>query len=215
MAGITQILITHIIGMIGFEDYTRVKHRYCICYFGPIESYVVQLGLLAPILEQKFPGLIVGIGCRNTHIHWLGNATRAVPLTEIKLRRQEYAYVRELTSNNCSHPILDFIEECNLDNCYIQASPIETTKCVIITRGDLGIRCLTESEVAKLSHMARDRGYEPDIDGDWRDAGLVIGPESASVFAAAGAGSKTILIDSGLGTPLYKRMFPNNEVGYT
>jgi hypothetical protein len=55
-------------------------------------------------------------------------------------------------------------------------------------------------------------GWDIEYDGDASDASLVIGVESVGLFEAAGRGVPTELVPTGLGTRLYKLMFPNGRV---
>jgi hypothetical protein len=43
-------------------------------------------------------------------------------------------------------------------------------------------------------------------------ASAVIGVENEYLFLAAGMGKDTYLVPTGLGTELYKKMFPENKV---
>jgi len=69
---------------------------------------------------------------------------------------------------------------------------------------------LTNVQIDKAKSMCQAEGYFADIDGDVTGAGWVIGVESIALFQAATQGIKTSLIPTGVGTDLYKAMFPKN-----
>ncbi len=60
--------------------------------------------------------------------------------------------------------------------------------------------------------MGRKAGYETEINGNLETAGWVIGVENRFIWEAAALGIKTTLIETGIGTNLYRKMFPQNEV---
>ena len=60
--------------------------------------------------------------------------------------------------------------------------------------------------------MARDEGYEPMVNTDIDNAGLVMGVECQNLFEAAARGLETRLVPTGLGARLYKTMFQNGKV---
>ena len=95
--------------MIGFEQYAKVKDKYCICYFGYNDEYLTQLALVKPVIEASLPGIEIYLGCKDDKTHLLENPLK---LSEIKIRRKDYAYVRELKFNGRTHPVKDLLREC-------------------------------------------------------------------------------------------------------
>lgn len=95
-----------------FEQYAKVKDKYCICYFGYNDEYLRQLRLVKPLLEGALPGVEIHLGCKDDKTHLLAGCD-PLKISEIKVRRKEYAYIRELKFNGVSHPVRDLLEECN------------------------------------------------------------------------------------------------------
>lgn len=193
--------------MINFNEYARIKDRYCLCYFGPSDEYVVQLMLLRPVIERELPGLEIHIGCKDE----LANFPRSMKLSEIKVRRSEFAHIKDVRFNGKTHPIEDLLNESNIQNWDVSV-PIQedhTVKCVVITRGNYPTKPLESRQIEACRKMFKN--YEVEIDGNIDHAGMVIGVESKELFLAASRGVRTKLIPTGIGSCLYKRMFLNQE----
>lgn len=200
--------------VIGFAKYAKVKDRYCLCYFGPCDDYLVQLKLLRPVLESSFPGLKIGFGCRDEKTHIFDDCQYVMKASDIKVMREEFGHIREIRFNGTTHPVEDLLNECRIKQCAVPTpSPIDhTSKCVVVTKGHYPTKDLEKDKVERLKKMATESGYYVELDTDVGDAGLVMGAESYKLFEAAGRGIQTKLLPTGLGTRLYKLMFPNGVV---
>lgn len=200
--------------MMGFEDYAKVKDNYCICYFGYSDEYLVQLRLIKPLLEKRFPGLNICFGCKDDKKHLLKGCEPILEVSKIKVSKKGFAHIREVRCNNQTHPIEDLLDECGIKNSVIvkKNQPRLTSKCVIITKGNYPTRDLETREIQTLKIVAREDGFDIDVDGDIADASLVMGVESIGLFEAAARGVATQLVPTGLGTRLYKLLFPNGIV---
>jgi len=97
----------------GFEQYAKVKDNYCICYFGHNDEYLAQLVRVKPLIEAALPGIHIHLGCKDDKAHLLEGHS-PLKLSEIKIRRKDYAYVREMKFNGRTHPIKDLLEECGI-----------------------------------------------------------------------------------------------------
>lgn len=200
--------------MIGLSDYAKIHNNYCICYFGYADEYLIQLGLLRPFLERSFPGLNIYLGCKDSCKHFLQGYERILTLSDIKVRKPEFAHIVELVYNGEEHPIDKFVTEAGISQFTIQptSSPSTSNVCVIVNEGAFPTVPMIERQVQIVKRYARERGLEPVVGGPVETAGLVIGVESPGLFRAAALGLPTALVPTGVGTSLYKKMFPNGEI---
>jgi len=200
--------------MIGFEQYSRIKNNYCICYFGYSDEYLVQLRILKPVFEQHFPGLHICLGCKDDKTHMLRDTGHLLTISKIKVERKSYAYIREVRFNGKTHPIEDLLVESKIRTVElpILQQPRTNNRCVIITQGAYPTKPLTSQEIQNLKGSVSNQGYEFEIDTDISGASLVMGVESVGLFEAAAQGISTKLVPTGFGTRLYKLLFPNGNI---
>jgi len=162
--------------MIGFADYANVKDNYCICYFGYSDEYLVQLRLIKPLLEKRFPGLNICFGCKDDKKHLLEGCGPILEVSKIKVSKKGFAHIRELRCNNKTHPVEDLLDECGIQHHVVAKNkPRLTNKCVIITKGTYPTKNLESHEVQSLKLAAKEQNFDVDVDGDVSDAGLVMG----------------------------------------
>jgi len=111
------------------------------------------------------------------------------------------------------HPVLELVEESNLTLEHLKPPKIEklNLKCAICPKGNAPTQSIDGSKVEKLKKMVTLQGYTAVLD-DAENAGWVIGVENEQLFNAATKGVRTTLIPTGLGTDLYKKMFPSAEI---
>lgn len=199
--------------MIGYAQYSKIKDNYCICYFGHADEYLIQLRLLKDVMKRDFKGLNIYFGCKDEKVHLLNDCGNVLKVTQIKARKSEFAHIKEIKSNGISHPIEDLLLGSGVTNMFVSdKQESETTKCVIVTKGILPTGNIGDDKVKSLEIMAKEQGYHVSIDDkNIIGAGWVIGVESPQLFEAAGKGIRTTLVPTGLGTRLYKNMFPNAE----
>lgn len=199
--------------MISFIDYAKIANNYCVCYFGQSDEYLVLLRLLKPMLEREFPELTICIGCKDDRAHLLGDCKDVLKLTELKIRKNDFAYISELKCNGSTHPIEDFLIGAKIQNFSIETPITDTTmKCVICTRAVFPTKPLEKHKIDHLKRIARARGMPYELDTDIEGAGLVMGVESVGLCEAAARGIETVLVPSGVGLRLYKNLFPNLEI---
>ncbi len=106
-----------------------------------------------------------------------------------------------------------FVEDSGVSNLEISITPKDsTTRCLILTEGFYPTKNLTTDQINKISIFAEKSGYYVEINKEIRGAGLVIGVENPNLFKAASQGIKTMLVPTGVGTHLYKKMFPFNKI---
>lgn len=197
--------------MIRFTDYAKISNNCCICYFGQSDEYLVQLRLLKPILEREFPEIIIHIACNDEKIHHLKNCTHTLKASEIKLKKNDFAYITEIKCNGVTHPIEDFLNKAGVNNCSIPTTPKEkTNKCVIITKGSFPTKSIDINKIQQIKKLTS--GMDCELDTNISEAGLVIGVESVGLCEAASQGIETILIPTGVGARLYKKLFPIQKI---
>jgi hypothetical protein len=199
--------------MIRFTDYAKISNNYCICYFGHANEYLVQLRLLQPIIESRLKGLNIFLGCKDECVHLLAGFEKTLKISELKSRKDEFAHIREIQFNNIDHPIEALMSEANIQDYVVPIEPAaRTRKCVICTKSHYPTMPLTKPQIKKLKSMAMEEGYEPMLDIDIGDAGLVMGVECQEFFQAAAKGIETRLVPTGIGARLYEGMFQRSKV---
>lgn len=200
--------------MIGLDQYSKIKDNYCICYFGYSDEYLVQMRLLRPVFESNFPGLNIYFGCKDDKSHFLGNQKDILKVSDLKMRKREFAHVKELRYNGETHPLEDLLVQSGVTTFVVETSrpDVVTAKMTILTSGNYPTVPLVKSQIERLSQMGRKSGFYVEVDSDWSDSGWVVGVESVGLFEAAAKGIRTGLVPTGVGTRLYHHMFPNGEV---
>ena len=174
----------------------------------------MQLKLLKPVLEQHFPGLNICLGCKDDKAHLLRDSGHVLLLSQIKMERRSYGYIREICFNSQTHPVEDLLVESGIKELNLDFPRKARTNnlCVIITEGAYPTKPLNPPETERLEQMAINQGFEVRFNVDVFGASLVMGVESVGLFEAAANGVATKLMPTGLGTRLYKLFFSNGEV---
>lgn len=200
--------------MIPFTKYADIKDRYCICYFGPNDEYLFLLKILKPIIEKKFQNLKITIGCKDDKVNFFEIKDDFLKMSDLRSKRFDFGYIRELKFNGTEHPIEALIKECQINECAVATALQEdyNNKCVIITQGNYPTLSLDKRKLNILEKIAKEEGFDPVIDENVKGAGFVMGVESYGLFEAASRGVRTLLWPTGLGTNLYKLMFPKGEI---
>ena len=200
--------------MIEFPKYAQMKDRYCVCYFGTSDEYILQLYLLKQLIENKYNDLKLYIGCRDEASKLITDHEFVLKLSDLRNRRLDFGHIREVKFDGKTHPIEDFAKECELSDYTVcrEVQKEKTVRCVIITQGSYPTLSLNQNQVDKLIRMLKQAGFNPEIDTSIENSGLVIGVESLNLFKAASQGIETKLIPTGLGSNLYSMMFPNGEI---
>lgn len=98
-----------------FPHYTKIKDRYCIAYFGNEAKFVEQLKVARPLIEAEFPGLEIHLSCRDTLFHLLLDEPNRVPESQIRDNRYQYAYVRVISYNMKTSPVIELLKESGID----------------------------------------------------------------------------------------------------
>lgn len=193
--------------------YAKIKDNYCVAYFGNSKEYLLQLKLLRPIMEAQLPGIKVYIACKSEAIYLLSGEERILTREDLQSKKNEFAYVRELSCDMQSHPIEEFMKESNLACGPIKiTTPIIATTCVLLTNAILPTKTLSGKQIQAAIDYIKQKGCEPQINGSIENADWVVGVENEDLFQAAAMGKKVTLIPTGLGENLFHAMFPKAEL---
>lgn len=199
--------------MRGLAEYSQVKDHYLFFYGGPNEDYLLELALIRPYLEDKYPGLKLFIGCKDLHFHVIQGYNHTLKESELRGTRLAFGHIRVIESNGEAHPIERLLNENGLQpSLTAPPPPVRTTKCLIIPRGNFPVGPLTQRQKDTLIRIAKAEGYEPEESQDVENAGLVMGVESYSLILAASKGIETRLVPTGTGTRLYRSLFENGKI---
>lgn len=200
--------------MISLAKYSKIKDNYCICYFGNCHEYLVQINLLQSAIVRRFPELHIYISCRDEYVNLL-QGSNIIPISLLKSQKENFAYVKEIRFDNSEHhPVEKFMKDSDVHDLCVNNKLNEeyTVKCVLITKGVYPTKSLMHDQMLKAERRIIDEGYEMDINGCVDNAGWVIGVESADLYKSGAQGIRTTLIPTGIGTNLYKKMFPVGEI---
>jgi hypothetical protein len=190
------------------NQYVKVKDRYCISYLGPSKEYIQLLSYLRPAIEAELPGIQIYLCCRK---EFLPNTERVFDLSELNKKKNEMAYIRELTCDLVNHPIEMLINESLLKLNYWHPPILKISKgnrYVFCPNGTLPTKSLTSKQV----DLIKKKLGPFEISNNIEDADWVVGVENECLFKAAMLGIRTTLVPTGLGTNLYKKIFPNGEI---
>ena len=194
-----------------FVKYCEIKDKYCLVYLGSSKEYLVQLRLLIPQIEEQIKGIEIHVCCRDEYINIL-KSDKTLPYSQINFNQNKFAHIRELKYNTETreHPILSLIKESSIEiKPIINKENNKSKKCKIVSTGILPIQNI--NSIDNIKTKAANMGFVVSEE-DYKNAELVIGVESEEVFESAAMGKRTILIESGVGTELFKKMFPLCEI---
>jgi len=164
-------------------------------------------------MEKTFPGIKVYIGCHDNAFYLLQNEDRIIKKSELKDKKHQFAYVRELVCDMKCHPIEEFMLESDIPcGPIVEKHVTKLDKCVLLTNGIIPVKTLTGEQIKSAINYIRSKGCEPRLNDSIEDAGWVIGVECDQLYQAGAEGKMTTLIPTGLGENLYKKMFPSGEI---
>lgn len=194
--------------MIPLLHYSQIKNRYCICYTGNNNEYVLQLLYLRPYIEAALPGLELCLCCKDTVSYLVQGQERIVFLSQMPSLKKHFAHLRTLACNMVVHPVEELLKESDIPIPELQITPNSPTRlCIIYPEGTSPTQSLSPPMVEKVKAICEREGYTVQIGGNLLSAGWVVGVENESLFMAAHQGIRTSLVPTGLGTNLYKRLF--------
>jgi len=195
---------------IPFFKYVKAKDHYCLGYFGYCNEYIVQLSYLRPHIEKQLPGMQIHLACKDDTYHLLKGLSNTIPWSVYKDCKRQFGHIKEIGTDMKAHPVLQLMRESKLQ---FPAPPpiIETNRrCAVWNTAALPTRCIETAGILGLKRLLVEKGYEP-ID-QTNDIGCVAGVESEFLYTSAIRGLMTYLVPTGIGTELYREMFPNRSV---
>lgn len=200
--------------MIPLTDYAKIKNNYCLAYLGNSHEYLVQLRLLKPVLQRWFPQLNICLCSKDDCFQHIMAVENSIKFSQLREQKSSFAHVKEITFNGKIHPILEFLEESGVKDYAIstQTNSEHSNLCAIISKGNYPTKNLLQTQIQELHRMATGKGFEVQVDGNWEQAGMVMGVESVGLFEAAALGIQTMLVPTGCGEQLFKNMFKDSVV---
>lgn len=179
---------------------------------GHCSEYVVILRLLRPYIEKQFPDLNIYLSCRDEFYHIFNNEKNILTREELRANKRNFGYIRELKIGS-THPIWDLLRESNIEipTISIEANSL-TRLCLFVTDGSLPTKSLNSEQIKKCKSYITQLGYQISSKNSTDDVGMVCGVECEQIYDAASKGIKAALIPTGLGTNLFKNMFPKAEI---
>ena len=153
-------------------------------------------------------------GCRDESVNVLSTKDKILPISELRIKKNQFAHIKELKYEEGCHPIEQILHSCDIEDFTITPEPIQnsTTKAVIVTHNTYPTDPMKDKHIEIARRIAESKGFEVEIGEEWENAGLVIGVESVPFLRAGIAGIPIILADTGIGRNLYQNMFPYMEI---
>lgn len=187
---------------IHFPHYAKIKNKYCISYPGNCYEYVLILQHFLPYLEPQYPEIEIYLYFKN---YEKDSTISEKELTSNKIHTYCVNY------NFQEHPIEIFMKSSEV-NIPILASVNENLnkKCFVIRKNSSHAKNITENQYEKIKEiMIQNNLIESNSQEqcDW-----IIGIEGPEIFNAALSGKHISLVNNGLGTGLFKSMFPHIDV---
>lgn len=192
------------------EEYSKIKDNYCITYSGHCNEFIVQLKYLYPFIEKQLPGIKITIACQRHLLDFFEKDERLLDVANLEIMKTSFCYIDEIKCNMTNHPIEEIFIESNLTIPQFSFQEKNTNKCVILTKNTPPTRPIKEEHIQALEKKYQHMNVV--INGNELDAELIIGVENAHFYRASFSGTKTILLDTGIGTNFYKKLFPDGKV---
>lgn len=197
-----------------YNNYIKVKNRYCIKYFGVFDEFLFQLIYLRPAIERELIGTKIHFCCEDRLAEKLQRIPRIVYRSDFS--KNDYGYVRTLNFDYKKHPILELIEESDLKLNHLPSMPPLkkfNKKALIISKDSNGKVKLEEKLINKLKENLTNCELQVEIDVEnIDDFGTIIGVESANLYLGAMKGINTTLISENFGDKLFKLMFSKFKI---
>ena len=194
-----------------FKNFLQVKYKYCISYFGNNNEYIELLRLLRPFIEATFRGTQVHLACKDDAYYLLRDEPRVC--CKSKFNKSDYCYVREILFENNSHPIQIIMEESEIKTPVICSSAgLPTNDVFVYTMGNVPTRTINADESFRLIKDIQSKGRTCHVNKPWDGISSVISVEGEQLVKAAAAGIDCTLLESGVGTRFYKKIFPHIRV---
>jgi hypothetical protein len=217
---------------IAFTYYAKIRNNYCISYYGLVPEYVVLLRYLRPYIKKVYPHLRIFISCRDEIMYLLEEESDIIGFSEIHNKKNDFAYIRELTTSIEPPHALETIILESLPN-FVPEKLIPHTlshRCLVCPDGAFPTQSYFDTN--KICNYVESKGYKPTVVGSdihpgpsqveirpgcdklrlLDDTDWVIGVENEFIFEAIRRGIRTTLLPSGIGSNLYKLICPRGEI---
>jgi len=190
-----------------FHQFKRVQNKYCCSYFGRNNDYLILLKNLRPYIEQKFNGIKIYLACKDESYYLLHDEPRVVRKSEFV--KQDFCYVREIKVDlkKNMHPIHELILESEINiPCFDFNKCTNSNRVSVFTEGIYPTKSLDSKQIENLKKIIQRKGltYVDKLE----NANQIYSVENEVFAASIFKGIKCTLIESGLGTSLYKSLFP-------
>lgn len=194
-----------------FNNFLQVKYKYCVSYFGNSNEYIELLRLLRPFIENQFRGIQVHLACKDEAYYLLEDEPRVC--SKKTFNKTDYCYVRDLIFDNATHPVQIIMEESKIRIPVLCGSASKPTNNVFVyTFGNAPTRTLNAEETCSLIKNIQSSGRNCRLNEPWDGVSSVVSVEGEQLIKAAMAGIDCTLLDSGVGTGFYKKIFLHMRV---
>jgi hypothetical protein len=216
---------------VAFTHYVGINRHCCLAYYGMLPEYVTVLRMLRPQIEQQLPDVRIFISCCDEFLYLLAGEERTVPFSQMADRRNEFAYIREVTAGlDGAHPLVSLMRESGLTYRPTPITP-RTGPCLICPDSGNPDRCYRQAD--RLRSLVRGRGLHPLVvagdvhtacqNPDLRPSGAdkysvidsaawVVGTENEYTYEAIARGIPTSLLDTGGTNDLFRFVCPAGEI---
>lgn len=193
--------------MISYERYAQVFDKICITYFGLCDEYLILLAWM----RESVKDVEVTIAGRNTE--WISDDSLVMTEEEFRKSSNRWSVVCDVKVNpSRPHSLYQFTEGIE----FVKKPARSAGNIFSISPfSEFPTRNMDKSQVDVYVAEARRRGYAPAVlDRSMpvkaqkeiiNSSAAVVGVESPALFYAARNGIKTILVDNGIGSDLYKK----------
>jgi hypothetical protein len=159
-------------------------------------------------MEKELPGLRIYLACKDSLYHLLQDQDRTLKQSDLatKLKRKNYAYVREIKYNFEEHPIQKLMEESKIPYPKPPEKQHLTKKGVIAIKSSIG-KDMSEDQIQRARSILNNKGLIAETTNNLQGAGWVIGVGNETLYEAAFQGIKTTLVPTGIDVEFYKKLF--------
>ncbi len=193
--------------MIPFSKYSKISNNYCLCYFGRATEYLLQLIYLMPHIKSKLVGLNIYLCCKDEDYHIIQNYELSIKRSQLNELKPNFGYVKELEYEQ-KHPVENIMRELEIQDWSVEVpkKDIMFNNCFIAKNSHYPTTDLNAKQIELIKQIAIKEGYnitDQAINFDW-----IIGVESPILFESAKNGIRATLVETGVGTTLFQKMFP-------
>jgi len=196
-----------------FHHFRQVKDKYCIAYFGNHDDYLLLLIFLRPYIERQFQGIQIYLACKDDSFYLLKNEPRVVKKSEFD--KNNFCYVRYLTldMNKLLHPVHELLLESDIRIPHFEfTNNLQFQKVSIFTEGILPTKSLDDKNFSLLARKYEQNGFTVYKNKIPDENCHLCSVENELFTSKMLSGIPCTLINSGLGTDLYRTLFPSLKV---